>query len=123
MKLFPAIVHHDESSAYGLTFPGVEGCVAASDDLDGLIAAGAEALALWFEDQPLVEPPLLSEVEAGGNAVLLIPYVQPVRKSMKINLSMQVGLVRAIDIAAKARGLTRSAFLAEAALAEIEGRH
>lgn len=123
MKLFPAIVHHDESSAYGLTFPRVEGCFAASDDLDGLIAAGAEALALWFEDQPLVEPPLLSEVEAGGNAVLLIPYVQPVRKSMKINLSMQVGLVRAIDIAAKARGLTRSAFLAEAALAEIEGRH
>lgn len=123
MKLYPAIVHHDENSAYGLTFPGVEGCFAASDDLDGLISAGAEALSLWFEDQPQVEPPLLSEVDTDGHAVLLIPYVQPVRKSMKVNLSLPVGIVRAIDIAAKARGLTRSAFLAEAALAEIEGRH
>lgn len=39
---------------------------------------------------------------------------------MKANLSLDAGLLEAIDAAAKARGLTRSGFLASAARAKIE---
>jgi predicted RNase H-like HicB family nuclease len=124
MKMFPAIVHHDEGSAWGLTFPDLPGCFAASDDADGIVAAGAEALSLWFEDQPEVQPTPFEKIATPpGTTLLLVPWIKPMRKVMKVNLSMQTHVVRAIDAAAKARGLTRSAFLAEAALAEIEGRH
>jgi uncharacterized protein (DUF1778 family) len=42
------------------------------------------------------------------------------RRPAKANLSIDTGLLGAIDEAAKARGLTRSAFLASAAREKIE---
>jgi metal-responsive CopG/Arc/MetJ family transcriptional regulator len=41
---------------------------------------------------------------------------------VRANLSLDAGLLDAIDDAAKAHGLTRSAFLASAAREKIEGR-
>ena len=40
----------------------------------------------------------------------------------KVNLSLDKGIVEAIDDAAQVRGLSRSAFMAEAAQNEIQGR-
>lgn len=42
---------------------------------------------------------------------------------MRVNVTFERGLLRAIDEAAKDRSLTRSAFLANAARREIEGAH
>lgn len=44
-------------------------------------------------------------------------------KVTRVNLSLDRGMLAAIDAAASARRLTRSSFLAEAARNEIEGRH
>ena len=123
MRLFTGIIHHEEGSAYGVTFPDLPGCFAAADDFAGVIAAGAEALALWFEDQPLREPTSPERIDAQGGTLVAIPYVRPEGGSVRTNLSLPRHVVRAIDAAARARGLTRSAFVAHAALAEIEGRH
>ena len=75
MRLFTGIIHHDEGSAYGITFPDAPGCFAAADDFAGAIAAGAEALALWFEDQPLVEPSPPEATDPAGGTLVAVPYV------------------------------------------------
>lgn len=59
-----AIVHHNEGSAFGLTFLDLPGCFAAVDSWDEISAAAAEALDLWFEDMPSGQPASLSEIRA-----------------------------------------------------------
>ena len=56
MKYFISLVRKDEDSAYGLEFPDLPGCFAAADTWDAIPAAATEALDLWFEDQPAVDP-------------------------------------------------------------------
>ncbi|QGM97626.1 type II toxin-antitoxin system HicB family antitoxin [Methylocystis parvus] len=47
MKRYIAIVHKDENSAYGMTFPDAPGCFSAADEIDDLFAMASEALELW----------------------------------------------------------------------------
>lgn len=49
MKPYLVIVHKDENSAYGMTFPDAPGCFSAADDMEDLFAMASEALALWAE--------------------------------------------------------------------------
>ena len=122
MKLYPALVHKDEDSAFGVTFPDVPGCFAAADDSESLIENAAEALALWFEDQPPVEPRALEAVRAAvaddlreGAFLVMVPFVERTGKLKRVNLSLDVGTLRMIDAAAKAMKLTRSGFVTMAA--------
>ena len=51
-----------------------------------------------------------------GDAFLVaVPFIENDAKIVRINVSMESGMVKAIDAAASARNLTRSAFLAQAA--------
>lgn len=106
-----------------MTFPDLPGCFAASDTLSGVVAASAEALALWFEEQPDAVPSDPETIDAEGGALVLVPYIRPTQDNVRADLSMPRHVLAAIDSESKARGLTRSAFIAHAALAEIEGRH
>lgn len=130
MKHFVGIVHQDPGSAYGIQFPDVPGCFSAADSLDDLPAQARDALALWFEDAAPVEPRGLAELrkdpevrEAMGNDgfFLAIPLVRLSGRTVKANLTMDAGLLQAIDATARARGMTRSAFIADAARREISG--
>lgn len=130
MKLYTAIVHKDAASAYGLTFPDLPGCHAAADKWDDIPAAAAEALDLWFEDQADVEPSSIEAIRARedvavslaeGGSLVTIPYISADGAPERINVSIERGLLRSIDRTAKARGMTRSAFLAAAARHEITG--
>lgn len=56
MRLFTAIVHKDDGSAIGLTFPDLPGAHAAADTWDDIPRAAVEALDLWFEDAEDMEP-------------------------------------------------------------------
>lgn len=130
MKLFPALVHKDEDSAFGVTFPDVPGCFAAADDADSLIENAAEALALWFEDQPPVEPRALEAVRAEvaddlreGAFLVMVPFVERTGKLKRVNLSLDVGTLRMIDAAAKSMKMTRSGFVAMAAERLVGVRH
>lgn len=122
MKLFPALVHKDDGSAYGVTFPDVPGCFAAADEAESLVENAADALSLWFEDQPMVEPRAVEAVRAAvaddlreGAFLMMVPLVERTGKLKRVNLSLDVGTVRMIDAAAKSMKLTRSAFVAMAA--------
>lgn len=130
MRYFTAIVHKDEGSAYGLTFPDLPGCFASADDWNGIPAAATEALDLWFEDAPDVDPAPLDQIRqredvraalAEGASLMTVPYIPADTALERVNISMERGLLKAIDETAKARGMTRSSFLASSARRELTG--
>ena len=130
MRPIIGVVHKDEGSAYGVSFPDAPGCFAAADELDGLIPAAVEALTLWAEEGEMPTPRDMEVIRAEvadelaqGAALVAVPLVVRARVPRRINVSLDRGVLEAIDAEARRRGMTRSAFLAEAALNEIEARH
>jgi predicted RNase H-like HicB family nuclease len=130
MKYFHALVHKDPDSAFGVEFPDLPGCFSAADRMEDILPKACEALELWFEDEAQAEPRPLEVVQAmvagqlaEGAFLIAVPYFTSSGKPARVNISIDGGILAAIDTAAAARKLTRSAFLAEAARNEIEGRH
>ncbi len=111
--------------AYGIVFPDLPGCVAMGATVDKAMVLAAEALGDW-----------ISTVEAGGNSVpaartaedfradpevaealregstlTSIMVVRSTGKPVRANLSLDKGIVTAIDAAAERHGVTRSAMV------------
>ncbi len=133
---FVAFIHTDETGGFGISFPDFPGCVSDGDTVDQALARGEAALAfhvagLREDDLPLPRPrtadavladPDLAEWRAGAqlaHVALIVDRGSPRR----VNISMDPGLLDAIDAEASRRGMTRSAFLSSAARAEIMGTH
>lgn len=130
MKTFLGIVHKDEDSAYGVSFPDVPGCFSASDTIEGLLPNASEALDLWFEDSAPIVPreatAIVAEIGdelAAGAFLIAVPLLSRSGKAVRVNISLDASTLSAIDSAAASRKLTRSAFIAEAARNEIVGAH
>lgn len=130
MRYYTAIVHQDGDSAFGLTFPDLPGAFAAADDWSSIPAAATDALDLWFEDQPDIAPSSLDEIRAradvcaeiaDGAVLMPIPYIAADTAVDRVNITIERGLLRAIDETARARNMTRSSFLASAARRELVG--
>ena len=128
MNIYLALVHKDEGSAYGVTFPDLPGCFAAADDFNCIIPAAAEALDLWFETEVVIAPRGIEDVRhdvatdlVEGAFLVAVPYVRRSTKQVRVNISMDAGTLDAIDSTADSLRLTRSAFLALAAANEIRG--
>lgn len=130
MRTYFAIVHKDPDSAFGVSFPDIEGVFSAADSEDGIVANALEALRLWGEDMDLPEPSTLEAIRARadvrealaeGAFLIRVPLIENDTRVVRANVTFEAGMLRAIDEAAKKRGLTRAAFLASAARKEIEG--
>jgi len=130
MRYYIGVVHQDGDSAYGVHFPDVPGCFSAADEMDDLLTNASKALSLHLEDTPLPYPRALDAVRldedvkrdlAEGAFLLAVPFIQLSGRTTKANITMDAGLLAAIDHTAKERGLTRSAFLADLARREISG--
>ncbi|SKA19860.1 type II toxin-antitoxin system HicB family antitoxin [Consotaella salsifontis] len=114
--------------AYGIAFPDAPGCTAMGKTIDEAIANAASALAEWAsrEGAPAArtaaemkaDPDVVEQLE-GGSAFVVVPLIAESGRSVRANLSIDAGLLAAIDEAANAVRLTRSAFLASAARAKI----
>ena len=130
MIVYHAIVHKDEDSAWGVQFPDLPGCFSAADELDDVLANASEAVGLYLEGENAPKPSSIEKIRAiaaddlaEGAFLLAVPYLTSNSRPTRVNISLERGMLDAIDIAAASRKLTRSAFLAEAARNEIEGRH
>jgi predicted RNase H-like HicB family nuclease len=99
MRYYHAVVHKDADSAFGVHFPDLPGCFSAAE----LREVAATDL-------------------AEGAFLIMVPWIGRNSKSARVNISLDKAMLAAIDQAAAMRHLTRSAFLAEAARNEIEGR-
>ena len=128
MTYYIGLVHKEKDSAFGVQFPDVPGCFSASDDMDHVVSNATEALSLWAEDMTPPTPRSLEEIVseadiaadlAGGAFLISVPLTENDTRVVSANISMERGMLKAIDTAAKRRKLTRSAFLAQAARNEI----
>jgi predicted RNase H-like HicB family nuclease len=119
--------------AYGITFPDLPGCYSGGESMDEAMRRAIEAVRLWVEDavadgealpearslEAMREDPRVASRLAEGAAIAFVPLLLDAGKPARANLSIDAGLLAAIDEAAALRGLTRSAFLASAAREKI----
>lgn len=129
MQYFYAIVDKDEDSAFGVRFPDLPGCFSAADRIEEVLPNACAALEFWFEDGEEVAPRTLEAIRveaaddiAAGAFVISVPRIRRLGRQVRANISLDRGMLDAIDRAAGERSLTRSAFLADAARNEIEMR-
>lgn len=131
MTHYIAIVHKDEDSAWGVTFPDLPGCFSAADKEADILPNAMEALEFFTEDLDALPAP--SSIEAirtlpdvaedlkSGAYLISVPLLKNIGKSARVNITLDKGLLQAIDDAAEQRKMTRSGFLAQAAAKEIGG--
>ena len=121
-----AVVDKNPDSAFGIWFPDVEGCFSAADNEKDIIKNAMEALCLHLEGA--IAPPArgIEEIRAQvaedllqGAYLISVPLISQSQRQVRANISMSKSVLDAIDNAAALRNLTRSAFIAEAALNEI----
>lgn len=133
MKHYVAIIEKEEGTLFGVHFPDCPGCVTAAETADSAVRRAAEALRLWADvgqaagvappeprplQQLLADEGVAASIGRGG-VPFLVPLLVDSGRSARANISLDRNLLDAIDKAAKARGLTRSAFLASAARDKI----
>lgn len=120
---------HEENGAFGASFPDFPGATTVADSLDTLIPKAAEMLAFHVsgmvedgEPIPAVrtpgrlhEDPEFREEVARPGAMLWLLEVDLPGKSVRVNITLEEGILKRIDRAARAAGETRSGFLAAAA--------
>jgi len=68
MSGFIALVHKDEGTSYGVSFPDVPGCISAGDTFEEAVANAAEALAghlalMKSDGDPLPVPRTFEELK------------------------------------------------------------
>jgi predicted RNase H-like HicB family nuclease len=131
MARYVAIFEGDDDS-YGISFPDLPGCVAMGRTADEAWENAIEVLADWVTEMggaeavPAPRPisafrndPEVKEALGAGAVLIAIPLLIESGRSVRANISMDQGILAAIDAAAAERGLTRSAFLASAAIEKI----
>jgi len=131
---YVAVIEKEPDSAFGVWFPDVEGCFSAGDTVEEAVANAAAALRQHVEAiesagrrvppahsiDEVLEEDVAASVEAGA-VLFAVPLLADAGRTVRINISLDKALVDRIDAAATARGLTRSAFLAQAAREKIGG--
>jgi predicted RNase H-like HicB family nuclease len=133
MARYVAIVD-GKPGAFGVVVPDLPGCTSGGRTIDNALRNAVEAVTLWVEDaradgeqipkprsaEKLRKDPEVAVALAHGGVLAYVPLLLDAGRPVKANLSLDAGLLDAIDEAAERRGLTRSAFLASAAREKIE---
>lgn len=126
-----AMLVHEENGAYGASFPDVPGCTTVARDLDGLVAKAPEVLA--FHIDGLLEDGLASPTfrslndlradpafkDAAADAAIVLLDYDPPGRTVRVNITLDEGMLHRIDRAAEAAGESRSGFLVSAAKSRL----
>jgi predicted RNase H-like HicB family nuclease len=125
------------NDVWGVRIPDVPGCYGGGNTPEAALAAAisalrevaahhaAEGIAL---NAPRLVQAIIRDKEAkfnpkAGESLVMVPLLLDRHRPVKANISLDAGLLEAIDAEAKCRGLTRSAFLTSAALDKIQRDH
>ena len=124
MLSYLAFIHKDPDSDYTMTFPDFPMCITAGSTLDEAKDMAREALpfhveGLLVDGEQLPDPMNLEQAldvdPMGRDAVAFlvdVPFEDPI---VRANITVPKGILERIDRYAKAQGLSRSAFLTQAA--------
>ena len=118
-----AYLHKDRKSDYGVSFPDFPGCVTAGKTLEEARRMAAEALALHIQGiaedgETIPEPSTIDDVAndpAMKGAVAFLVSVG-LEKTVRVNITARENQMEAIDRRAGEAGMTRSAYMVQAAL-------
>jgi predicted RNase H-like HicB family nuclease len=132
MSRYIAVIDGHEGE-YGVVFPDVPGCTSGGATIDEAIRNASDSLTMWAEEamadhvelprprrsEEVSQDPEIAQDLASGAVLAAIPLMISEGRSVKATISLDAGLLRAIDEAAEERGLTRSSFLADSARQRI----
>ena len=118
---------------WGVRIPDVPGCYGGGAAPEAAIADATSALrevaAHWAAKGVGIKAPrsmreILDDAASGfdrdaGESLVMVPLLLDQARPVKANISLDAGLLEAIDDEARLRGLTRSGFLASAARDKI----
>ena len=120
------------NDVWGVRVPDLPGATGGGDTAEEAIASAIEAAREWAasmkaKGHAIPAPRSVAEVLASGEvevgeSTVLIPLLLDAGRTVKANVTFDAGLLEAIDGEAKARGITRAAFLASAAREKISAR-
>lgn len=111
--------------AYGVVFPDLSGCTAMGETLDEAMTAATTALADWIGTveggghpvpparaaEDIRSDPEVAAALAEGACLAAVPLVRATGRPVRANLSLDEGIVSALDAAARRSGVTRSAMV------------
>jgi len=110
---------------WGVRLPDIPGCVGGGETPEAAIVDATAALrdVAAFRrgaERALPNPSAVAEILASGEvaegeSIVLIPLIVDSGRTVRANLTLDAGLLEAIDSAAEQRGVSRSAFIADAA--------
>ena len=105
---------HRSKAGYGVSFPDFPGCVAVGDTVDDAIHLGSEVLAFHVEGlaedgEAIPKPRTIEAIKANPELadwrqeadLVLIPLLLDRGTSRRVNISLDRGLLEAIDDEAK----------------------
>jgi predicted RNase H-like HicB family nuclease len=114
---------------WGVRIPDLPGCLSGGATPEEAIKSAVSAAMEWAENmqahgQKIPPPsPLAKILKSGemetGESTVMIPFLMEEGRTVRANLSMDARTLAAIDDAAKARGVTRSAFIVTATREKI----
>lgn len=122
---------HEENGTYGASFPDFPGATTVAGDLDTLYRKAADMLVFHVtgmaeDGEDILSPRALHELrddpifrEDSEGALIGIVRVDLPGKAMRVNISVEESLLKRIDRAAEAAGVSRSGYLALAAKARL----
>jgi predicted RNase H-like HicB family nuclease len=111
-----------KAGAYGVVFPDLPGCTAMGKTIESALSNAGDALRDWIEltdeagreippprpPERLRRDPDVAAALAEGATLASVPLVRETGRPVKANLSIDSGVLEAIDAAAKRAKLTRS---------------
>ncbi len=119
---YPAILESGDQPGYSVFFPDLPGCTSAGDTQQAAAENAADALVLHLEGLledrlPIPAPSRLDDIKVDPEVceVGRVLIKCPDRKLERVNVSFDALLLARIDHMAKARGQSRSEFLASLA--------
>ena len=131
MAAYIGLIRKEKTSDFGVEFPDFPGCITAAKSLSEAHAMAQEALnahiEFMAEDGEIIpEPSSIEEImlkKANKGAVAIVVEAINPYAVRRVNLTFREDILEKIDRFAKTHGLTRSSFLASAALHELKRAH
>jgi predicted RNase H-like HicB family nuclease len=125
MTEYIALIHKDQHSSFGASFPDLPGCISAADSLEELRPMIEESLSLHIEGlledgDALPEPSTLDAIVkskdyADAVAVMVVKSPEAPDATVRVNITLPEKTLAQIDRKAAQKGMSRSSFLVKAA--------
>ena len=131
MRYPVAIEIGTESTAYGVVVPDLPGCFSAGDTLDAAFLEAEEAVAAWLDaaldaGQSIPAPSALEDIRRMPDFAGWVFGFVAVNPAMledtvdRVNITLPRRVLARLDALAKAKGETRSGYIAEMTLKQPE---